>query len=115
MHTMRLKDKYYNYILNGTKRIELRLNDEKRKLIKVNDTIRFFKDSNLDEYFDAKVIELLQYESFEQILNDFDISILADKSTTKEELKNILEQFYSKEEQEKYGVLGIKIELIKER
>lgn len=31
MHNMKLQEKYYNYILNGTKRIELRLYDEKRK------------------------------------------------------------------------------------
>lgn len=30
-HEMKLQDKYYNYILNGTKRIELRLYDEKRQ------------------------------------------------------------------------------------
>lgn len=29
MHNMKLQEKYYNYILNGTKRIEIRLYDEK--------------------------------------------------------------------------------------
>ena len=28
IHEMKLQPKYFNYILNGTKRIELRLNDE---------------------------------------------------------------------------------------
>ena len=32
-HEMRLKEKYYNYILNGTKRIEIRLLDEKMQEI----------------------------------------------------------------------------------
>ena len=31
---------------------------------------------------------------------------------TKQELIDVLEEFYPKEEQEKYGVLGIRIELI---
>ena len=31
---------------------------------------------------------------------------------TKVQLKNVLEQFYTKEKQEQYGVLGIRIELI---
>lgn len=31
-HIMKLQPKYYNYILNGTKRIEIRLFDEKRKI-----------------------------------------------------------------------------------
>ena len=46
------------------------------------------------------------------MFKDYDISILADKSMTKEELITVLEQFYTKEKQEMYGVLGIKIELI---
>ena len=40
------------------------------------------------------------------------MSILSDKSMIKEELVSVLEQFYTKEKQEKYGVLGIRIELI---
>ena len=67
---------------------------------------------HLKEYIDTKVIKLHKYNSFSEMLNNFDISILSDKSMTKEELINVLEEFYTKEEQEKYGVLGIEIELI---
>ena len=31
IHEMKLQSRYYDYILNGTKRIEIRLNDEKRR------------------------------------------------------------------------------------
>ena len=109
---MKLQPKYYNFIKSGTKRIEIRLNDEKRKKIKVGDTIRFFKMPELKEYIDTEVIKLHKYNSFNEMFNDFDISILSDKSMTKKELINILEEFYTKEEQEEYGVLGIEIELI---
>lgn len=108
---MKLKEDYYNYIFNGTKRIELRLNDEKRQTIRVGDRIKFLKEPELQEYFIASVVDLLHYNSFENLFNDFDISILADNSLTKKELLNALEEFYTKEKQEKYGVLGIKIEL----
>lgn len=46
------------------------------------------------------------------MFNDFDISILSDKSMTKNELIAVLEEFYTKEKQEQYGVLGIRIELM---
>ena len=111
-HEMKLQPEYYNYILKGTKRIEIRLFDEKRQKIKINDTLKFVKEPELEESFDAKVIGLLRYNSFEEMFKDFDISVLADKSMTKEELINVLEQFYTKEEQKKYGVLGIRLELI---
>ena len=112
IHEMKLQPKYFNYILNGTKRIELRLNDEKRQIIKVGDKIKFLKEPNLNESFEVKVIELIKYNSFIDLFNDYDISILSDKSMSKKELLKDLEKFYTKEKQEKYGVVGIKIELV---
>jgi len=112
IHELKLQPKYYNYILNGTKRIELRLYDEKRQKIKIGDTIKFLKEPNLEEAFNVKVIDLLRYNSFDELFKDYDISILADKSETKEKLKEALEEFYTKEKQKQYGVVGIKIKLI---
>ena len=112
IHEMKLQERYYNFILNGTKRIEIRLNDEKRQNIKLGDKIRFLKEPELKKFFEVDVIGLLRYNSFEDMFKDFDISVLSDKSMTKEELIDVLEQFYTKEKQEQYGVLGIRIELI---
>lgn len=111
-HEMKLQPKYYDFILNGTKRIEIRLFDEKRQQIKIGDTIKFLKKPELIESFNVKVVDLLRYNNFEEMFKDFDISVLADKSMTKEELISVLEEFYTKEKQEQYGVLGIKIELL---
>ena len=111
-HEMKLQQKYYDFIKRGTKRIEIRLFDEKRQKIKIGDTIKFLKEDNQDESFEVKVIGLLRYNSFEDMFKDFDISVLSDKSMTKDELINALEKFYTKEKQEQYGVLGIRIELL---
>ncbi len=96
-HEIKLQPEYYNFILNGTKRIEIRLFDEKRQQIKIGDTIKFFKEPDLNKSFNAKVTGLLRYNSFEDMFKDFDISILSDKSMTKEQLIGVLEQFYTKE------------------
>lgn len=111
-HEMKLQPEYYNFILNGTKRIEIRLFDEKRQQIKIGDIIKFLKEPELNESFNAKVVGLLRYNSFDDMFKDFDISILSDKSMTKDELIAVLEDFYTKEKQKQYGVLGIRIELI---
>ena len=108
--TMELQNAYYNYMLKGTKRIELRLYDEKRKNIKIGDIITI-TNAQTNEEFEVKVVGLLQYSSFKEMFNDFDIEILADKSMTKEELVNELEKFYPIEKQKQYNVLGIRIEL----
>ena len=109
-HSMNLQQRFFDYIKNGTKRIELRLFDEKRQKIKVGDTIEF--SSQEGESFEAEVVDLLRYDSFEKLFADYDISILADKSMTKEELLGVLQEFYTPEKQAEYGVVGIKIKLV---
>ena len=41
IHRLGIQPKYFDYIKNGTKRIELRLYDEKRQKIAIGDTIEF--------------------------------------------------------------------------
>ena len=53
-HEMKLQPEYYNFILNGTKRIEIRLFDEKRQQIKIGDTIKFLKESDSKTSFKTK-------------------------------------------------------------
>lgn len=109
-HQMNLQSKYFDFIKNGTKRIELRLYDEKRQQIKLGDSIGFSKSEN--EKFKVRVIGLLRYETFSDLFNDFNISVLADQSMTKQELLNVLQEFYTPEKQAQYGVLGIRLELL---
>lgn len=112
LHQMKLQPKYFDYINYGTKRIELRLNDEKRSQIQIGDEIEFVKEPELTETMKAKVVGLLKYNSFADLIKDFDISILSDESMTKQELLNVLQEFYTPEKQAQYGVLGIRIEKI---
>ena len=104
--TMKLQPNHFYYMKNGTKRIELRLNDEKRSKISVGDKIIFFKEPLLDESFETTVIKLLKYDYFENLIDDYGIEICADKNITKQDLLNDLEKFYTKKKQAKYEVLG---------
>lgn len=107
-HLMKVQLKYYEAIKDGIKQIELRLYDEKRKEIKLGDTIEILKEPDLKERILVKVIGLLHYESFPMLLRDFDSSILAGSTVSKEELLRDLEVYYPKEKQAKFGVLGIR-------
>ena len=109
-HEMNLQPKYFDFIKDGTKRIELRLYDEKRRSIQIGDIIEFTKSEN--EKFKAEVVGLLRYDSFADLFEDFDISILADSSMTKQELLEVLGEFYSEEKQAEFGVIGIRIKII---
>lgn len=105
-----MQSKYFDFIKDGTKRIELRLYDGKRRSIQLEDIIEFAKFD--DEKFKAEVVGLLRYNSFADLFEDFDISILADSSMTKQELLEVLGEFYSEEKQAEFGVIGIRIKLI---
>ena len=108
---MNLQPRFFDFIKNGTKRIELRLYDDKRKQINLGDIIEFSKSEN--DKLKAEVVGLLYYHSFIDLFEDFDISILADASMTKDELLNILNEFYTPEKQSQYGVIGIRIKALK--
>ena len=107
IHHMNLQLRYFNYIKNGTKRIELRLYDEKRSKIRLGDTIIFSNPEG--ESLSTQVIGLLRYADFESLFQDFSIDLLADKAMSKSELLQVLSDFYPAEEQQKQGVLGIRI------
>ena len=90
-HEMKLQPEYFDFILNGTKRIEIRLNDEKRQQIKIGDTIKFLKEPELEETFNARVTGLLRYNSFDDMFIVFEIDIFSDKFMVKEQLINVFE------------------------
>lgn len=48
----------------------MRLNDEKRRLIKVWDTIKFIKVPEQDETLEVKVKELRMYDTFKEMYED---------------------------------------------
>lgn len=108
---MNLQTSSFDKIKNGTKVIELRLFDDKRKDINLNDIIIFNKESEKKELLKTKVIGLFRYNSFEDLFKDFGPKYFGEK--TIEQMIIDVQKFYSKERQKENGVLGIKIEIIK--
>ena len=110
-HELRLNNEPFQSIKSGTKTIELRLYDEKRKLIKVGDTITFFNRANNLESLIVKVVNLHKFKNFSELYKTLDKTKLGYKQNEKA-LPSDMEQYYSKEEQSKFGVVGIEIEKI---
>jgi len=107
---MKVQTKYYNLLKEGIKTIELRLWDEKRQQIQVGDTITFSDLSAPDDTFVAEVIALHRAPDFDKLCDT--ISPKQAGFTTNEELMDCLQEFYSPENQQKYGVVGIEIKRI---
>lgn len=98
----------FDIVLNGTKNIECRLNDEKRRKLKIGDKLTFLKRPDDKEQIDVIIEDLKYYKNFNEMIKNYNIEQLYLKNYTKEEFIKILERFYSKEEQDKYGVVAIK-------
>jgi len=58
IHKMKLNEEPFEKIKNGTKTVEFRLYDEKRKQIKVGDKIEFSRLPELQEILLVDVLEL---------------------------------------------------------
>ena len=106
-YEMKLDNEPFKAIKNGTKTLELRLNDEKRKLLTVGDYIEF-TNRVTNEKLLVEVIDLFKYNSFEELYKHFN-KIEMGYSINEEANPKDMENYYSKEEQETSGVLGIKI------
>ena len=110
-HDMKLNEKPFNNINKGIKKIELRLYDDKRSKINLNDFIIFHKTTDLSQTTKVKVIGLLRYNSFEDLFKDVDFNICGPANSLSEKLSN-LHKIYSVEEEKKYGILAIHIEKV---
>ena len=108
---MKLNNGPFKNIKNGTKTIELRLNDEKRQLLKIKDLIEFTNRENLEKML-VEIQNLYHYPSFDELYKHFDKVSMGYKENDVADPKD-MEKYYSKEEQEKYGVLGIEIKKVK--
>ena len=109
-HEMRLHHEPFELIKAKTKTIELRLLDEKRSLIKENDIIEFV-DRTTNERIKTKVIKRYKYNSFDELYKHHDKVSIGYKIDEEPNPKD-MEQYYPQEEQAKYGVVGIEIEVI---
>lgn len=110
---MRLNPEPFAQIKSGQKTIELRLNDEKRRLVKEGDSIEFTNLGNPQKTLLARVTALHFFPTFRELYDTLPLMQCgyteADVADAKPE---DMDSYYSREQQEQYGVLGIELELI---
>ncbi len=110
LHQMKLKSEPFEKMKSGAKTVELRLNDEKRQLVKVGDFIEFTLIDDFSQKLTARVIALHHFDSFRELY----AALPKEKVGYKEnETPNPdhMDEYYPREKQERYGVLGIELRL----
>jgi ASC-1-like (ASCH) protein len=108
-HMMKLATEPYNRIVSGKKVIESRLFDEKRKQISIGDTIEFSENDKPENVVRAIVTGLLRYGTFKELFADHEPSLFGEES--RDFLLNQIKEFYSDEDELKYGVVGIRLQV----
>lgn len=105
---MKLQKSPFERIKNGTKTVEFRLYDEKRRKINIGDQIEFSKLPDLQETILVDVLDLYRDNTFENLFKKLFDDVEEIKRKT-----SAMYQYYSHDKEKQYGVVGIKISLVK--
>ena len=112
-HVMNLTPAPMQEIRTGNKTIELRLNDEKRKQISVGDTIKFINTEDSNDTLRVKVVDLFLFSSFAELYDNLPLLNCGyNEDNINTASPEDMEMYYSREKQNKYGVVGIEISLL---
>lgn len=112
-HSMTLKREFFDKIASGSKTIELRLFDEKRKRIKNGDIICFTPDDSSGDAIKVKVLGTYVYPTFEALVVDFEARAMGFANKKAGYISEYMKDVYGKKAIQKNGVVAIKVQLLK--
>ena len=112
IHTMHLSKEPFHQIWSGCKTIEFRMLDEKRRRINIGDTIKFYYNDDPKISMEVTVTALYKATSFKELFEMIPLTKCGYGTDDVEDAYLEMEKFpgYSKENQEKFGVIGIEFE-----
>jgi ASC-1-like (ASCH) protein len=109
IHSMQLHAGPFAQIRDGSKRSELRLNDEKRQLVRLGDLIEFISRSDPEQKLLTEVTSLQAYPTFKELF----AKVSKDYPQWDEaSFLQGMRSYYTPEQETAYGALEIGIRLI---
>lgn len=102
----------FEVVEKGLKNVEGRVNDEKRRKLKIGDKLIFFKRPDDIEKIEAIVEDLKYYTNFKEMIKDYTMEEIYSIDYPKDYYLELIKRFYTDEEQRKYGVVAIKFKKI---
>lgn len=110
-HFMNLDEQPFRLIKSGKKTVEIRLYDERRKNVKRDDSI-IFSCGDCAETLTVRVNGIKRFDSFIELM----LSDLFDRTGfdgyTPEQAAQSMYEYYTPEQENRYGVVAIEIELV---
>lgn len=112
-HSMNVDGKWFDKVVGGSKTIELRLNDDKRRNVKVGDYVILNNLAEKPELTKSvvQVTALHKFDNYEDLYNNLDMAKCGYSKSDVPNPDDMLE-YYSAERQAEWGVVGIEFDLL---
>lgn len=115
-HHMSIYHAGFECITTGKQKIEVRINDEKRRKVQIGDTIVLTRKPEGDEVLDLEVIGLSHFATFEDMFSSIDPERFGwPKDIKVSEQVRRMHEYYTADEERRYGVVAIHIRLLARR
>lgn len=111
-HDMKLNSSGFYWIKEKKQKLEVRLFDDKRRILNLWDIIIFTLLPDLTEEIKVKIVWLLVYSTFKELFSEIDLENWNAKNLSIEECIKCCNQIYSLDDELKYWVVWIEIELL---
>ncbi len=112
IHVMKLNAEPFEKIKSGNKTVELRLYDEKRRKLDIGDKIILTNNDDPGQEISVIVRSLHRYATFKDLFEDISQERCGFDSTySPETAAEGMSEYYSDDQIQRYGVIGIEIEL----
>jgi|SRR5699024_5528829 len=111
-HKMQLYETPFNSMKSGRKKVEVRLNDEKRRKLSIGDTVMFTKAPENEETLTVEVTGLRLYKTFKEMYEDIPASDFDAIGDSVEKMAEQTYNIYTPQQERKWGTLAITIALL---
>jgi ASC-1-like (ASCH) protein len=107
-----VQEPWYTHIKKGQKTVEGRLNKSWVTSLNELDRVIWLKSGEESEHFSTYVEKLASYSTFEEMLRTEGLENVLPGVETIEDGIQIYREFYSEDDEKKYGVIGIHMKLL---
>ncbi len=107
-----LSEPWFSLISLGLKTVEGRLNKGRFQEMKVDDIIEWYNEDFKKRTVKTKIIEKIEYKTFEEYLEKEGLDKCLPGMPSLEYGLSVYFKYFSKENEEKYGVVAIRIVVI---
>ena len=110
-YEVHVSEPWYTHIKEGRKTVEGRPKRNTFAEMQVGQTVKFF-NKQLNENFCAKIIEISEHKTFFDMIRSNGLENVLPGIINIDEGVDVYMQYYNKEIESQYGVVGIKVQVI---